>query len=112
MSERPSRGFAAAVQRFNRSPELVDFVRRTRERTLGDDEFVDHLSTARAGPPTAPPGNDSPPVLERQGEVVKRLGDGLMAAFGEASSAVEAAFRANEQIAASTSTSPPTSPTP
>jgi len=39
-----------------------------------------------------------PPILERRGEVVKRLGDGLMAAFGSASSAVEAAFVVNERI--------------
>jgi class 3 adenylate cyclase len=41
-----------------------------------------------------------PPVAERQGEVVKRLGDGLMAAFWDAQSAVEAAFAAQERIAA------------
>jgi adenylate cyclase len=40
-----------------------------------------------------------PPVTERQGEVVKRLGDGLMAAFWDAGSAVEAAFGARERIA-------------
>jgi adenylate cyclase len=40
-----------------------------------------------------------PPVLERQGEVVKRLGDGLMAAFWDAPSAVEAAFLAAERVA-------------
>jgi adenylate cyclase len=39
------------------------------------------------------------PVYERRGEVVKRLGDGLMAAFGDAPSAVEAAFAAHERIA-------------
>jgi len=33
-----------------------------------------------------------PPILARRGEVVKRLGDGLMAAFWDAPSAVEAAF--------------------
>jgi adenylate cyclase len=40
-----------------------------------------------------------PPVLERQGEVVKRLGDGLMAVLWNAPSAVEAAFEADERIA-------------
>ena len=40
-----------------------------------------------------------PPILERQGEVVKRLGDGLMAAFWDAPSAVEAAFAARERAA-------------
>ena len=40
-----------------------------------------------------------PPVLEREGEVVKRLGDGLMAAFWDATSAVEAAFAADDRIA-------------
>lgn len=40
-----------------------------------------------------------PPVLERQGEVVKRLGDGLMGAFWDAGNAVEAAFTAHEQTA-------------
>lgn len=33
-----------------------------------------------------------PPIRERRGEVVKRLGDGVMAAFWDAPSAVEAAF--------------------
>jgi adenylate cyclase len=40
-----------------------------------------------------------PPVAERQGEIVKRLGDGLMAAFWDAGSAAEAAFAAGERIA-------------
>jgi adenylate cyclase len=39
-----------------------------------------------------------PPVVERQGEVVKRLGDGLMAAFWDAQSAAEAAFVAQERL--------------
>lgn len=41
-----------------------------------------------------------PPVREHQGEVVKRLGDGLMAAFWDAESATAAAFAAHERIAA------------
>lgn len=41
-----------------------------------------------------------PPVTERQGEVVKRLGDGMMAALWDAQSAAEAAFAAHQQIAA------------
>jgi adenylate cyclase len=41
-----------------------------------------------------------PPVSERHGEIVKRLGDGLMAAFWDAGSAAEAAFDAHERIAA------------
>jgi adenylate cyclase len=40
-----------------------------------------------------------PPVLDRRGEVVKRLGDGLMAAFGDAESAVEAALDARDRAA-------------
>jgi adenylate cyclase len=167
--ERPSRRWAAAVQRFNRNPRLVGFARQTRERTMGDDELIDHLSTARGRPSdlaarqlVALRGEDpgflgelgltalqawqrlaesqdrgrgkvdvailftdlvgfsswaleagdrsavrllrevgeaiEPPVLERQGEVVKRLGDGLMAAFWDAPRAVEAAFDANERV--------------
>lgn len=170
MSEKPSRRWAAAAQRFNRNPRLVGFARRTRERTLGDDDHIDHLSTARGRPSDLAarqlvnlrgdePGfvgelgltalqawqrlaesqdrgrgkvnvailftdlvgfsnwaleaGDraairllrqvseaiEPPVLERQGEVVKRLGDGLMAAFWDAPCAVEAAFAASERIA-------------
>lgn len=38
-----------------------------------------------------------PPMIERRGEVVKRLGDGLMAVFWDASSAIEAAFAAGER---------------
>jgi adenylate cyclase len=40
-----------------------------------------------------------PPIVERHGEVVKRLGDGLMAAFWDAPSAVEAAFVIDDRIA-------------
>jgi adenylate cyclase len=39
-----------------------------------------------------------PPIVEHRGEVVKRLGDGLMAAFWDAPSAVDAAFVAGERI--------------
>jgi|SRR6476646_1562260 len=170
MSEKPGRRWAAAAQRFNRNPKLVGFARQTRERTLGDDELIDHLSTARGRPSdlaarqlvslrgdrpgfvgelgltalqawqrlaesqdrgrgkvdvailfTDLVGFSSwaleagdraalqllrevgeaiePPMLERQGEVVKRLGDGLMAAFWDAPRAVEAAFAAVERLA-------------
>jgi adenylate cyclase len=44
-------------------------------------------------------GAIEPPILERRGEVVNRLGDGLMAASWDASSATEAAFDACERIA-------------
>jgi adenylate cyclase len=40
-----------------------------------------------------------PPILTRRGEVVKRLGDGLMAVFRDASSATEAAFDACDRVA-------------
>jgi adenylate cyclase len=43
-----------------------------------------------------------PPVAEHHGEVVKRLGDGLMAAFWDAPGAVEAAFAADERVGAVT----------
>ena len=39
-----------------------------------------------------------PPILARRGEVVKRLGDGLMAAFWDAPSATAAAFEAHERV--------------
>ncbi len=39
-----------------------------------------------------------PPVLERNGEVVKRLGDGMMAVFGTAQDGVEAVFEARERL--------------
>jgi adenylate cyclase len=38
-----------------------------------------------------------PLILDRDGEVVKRLGDGLMAVFRDAPSAIEAAFDAHER---------------
>ena len=175
MSDAPkepaARRFARAARRLNRHPKLVASARQTRERAMGDDEFVDLLSTARGRPADlaarqlvayrgAEPGflgelgltalqawqrfSEShdrgrgrvdvailftdrdgfsswaleagdqlaiellrefteavePPVLERRGEVVKRLGDGVMAAFWDAGSATEAAFAANERIAA------------
>jgi adenylate cyclase len=40
-----------------------------------------------------------PPILTRRGQVVKRLGDGLMAVFRDARSATEAAFDASERAA-------------
>lgn len=39
-----------------------------------------------------------PSIVSRRGEVVKRLGDGLMAAFWDAASAAEAAFEAHERV--------------
>jgi adenylate cyclase len=163
--------FAKAVRRLNRHPKLVSSARQTRERTMGDDEFVDRLSTARGRPAdlaarqlVAARGEEhgflgelgltalqawqrfsesqdrgrgkvdvailftdlvgfsswaleagdqlaiellrefseavEPPIAERRGEVVKRLGDGVMAAFWDAASATEAAFAAVERTAA------------
>jgi adenylate cyclase len=43
-------------------------------------------------------GAIEPPILTRGGEVVKRLGDGLMAVFRDATSATEAAFAAHDRI--------------
>lgn len=40
-----------------------------------------------------------PPIAEHQGEVVKRLGDGLMAAFWDAPGAAAAALAAHERVA-------------
>ncbi|HYG97244.1 MAG TPA: adenylate/guanylate cyclase domain-containing protein [Solirubrobacterales bacterium] len=40
-----------------------------------------------------------PPIVERRGEVVKRLGDGLMAAFGSGADAFEAALAFNRGVA-------------
>lgn len=174
MSEPPKEPWAkrtaAAARRLNRHPKLVASARQVREQALGDDEFVDMLSTARGRPAdlaarqlvasrAAEPGvlgelgltalqawqrlserqdrgrgkvdvailftdlvgfsswaleagdrqavrllRDfgkavEPPILERRGEVVKRLGDGLMGAFWDAGNAVEAAFVAHEQAA-------------
>ncbi len=162
--------FVEAARRFNRHPKLLRATRQTRERALGDDGFVDRLSTARGRPAdlaarqlvelrgdapgvlgelgmsavqawqrlaesqdrgrgkvdvailfTDLVGFSSwaleagdraairllrevseaiePPIVERRGEVVKRLGDGLMAAFWDAASATEAAFAASERTA-------------
>jgi adenylate cyclase len=44
-------------------------------------------------------GAIEPPIFERRGEIVKRLGDGLMAAFRDAQAATEAAFDARERVA-------------
>jgi len=41
-----------------------------------------------------------PPIVRRRGDVVKRLGDGLMAVFWDAPGAVEAAFSAARRVAA------------
>ncbi len=44
-------------------------------------------------------GAIEPPILERRGEIVKRLGDGLMAAFRDAQTATEAALDAHDRAA-------------
>jgi adenylate cyclase len=168
--ERRGKRLIEAVRQFNRHPKLVQATKRTRERAMGDDEFVDLLSTARGRPAdlaaqqlvtargdtpgilgelgltalqawqrlsesqdrghgkvdvailftdlvgfsswALEAGDRSairllrefteavePPILERRGEVVKRLGDGVMAAFWDAPSATEAAFAAAERTA-------------
>ncbi|HSC21175.1 MAG TPA: adenylate/guanylate cyclase domain-containing protein [Solirubrobacterales bacterium] len=169
--DKPTRRFVAAARKLNRQPKLLGAARGARERLLGDEALVDHLSTARGRPADlaaqqlvelrgdAPgilgelgltalqawqrlaesqdrgrgkvdvailftdlvgfsswaleAGDEpalrllrevaaaiEPPVSERRGEVVKRLGDGLMAAFWDAPSAAGAAFAAQERIAA------------
>ena len=168
-NEKPGQRLLAAARRFNRHPRLLERVRRARERALGDEQMIDHLSTARGRPAdlaarqlvafrgekhgvlgelgltalqawqrlaesqdrgrgkvevailfTDLVGFSSwaleagdraairllrevseaiePPIAEQQGEVVKRLGDGLMAAFWNAPSATAAAFAAHERI--------------
>jgi adenylate cyclase len=163
--------FVDAARQLNRHPRLVGAAKRTRERLMGDDQFVDRLSTARGRPSdlaarqlvalrsdtpgvvgelgltalqawqtlaesqgrgrgavdvaimftdlvgfsswSLEAGDEltirllraiseaiEPPIVERRGEVVKRLGDGLMAAFWDASSAMEAACEASERAAA------------
>jgi adenylate cyclase len=169
--ESAAKRFATAARRLNRHPTLVSSARQTRERAMGDDEFVDRLSTARGRPAdlaarqlVAVRGAEhgvlgelgltalqtwqrfserqdrgrgkvevailftdlvgfsswaleagdqlavellrefaeavEPPILERRGEVVNRLGDGVMAAFWDAAGATEAAFAAHERTAA------------
>ncbi|HET9591451.1 MAG TPA: adenylate/guanylate cyclase domain-containing protein [Solirubrobacterales bacterium] len=169
--EKSPQRFLAAARRLNRQPKLLRAARQTRERMLGDEALVDHLSTARGRPSDlaaqqlvelrgdAPgvlgelgltalqawqrlaerqdrgrgkvdiailftdlvgfsswaleAGDEpalrllrevaaaiEPPVSEHHGEVVKRLGDGMMAAFWDAPSATEAAFAAQERIVA------------
>ncbi len=164
-SQRRSARALAAARRLNRHPRLLAAAKHTRERWLGDEHFVDRLSTARGRPADLAarelaalradsPGvlgelglsalqawqalserqgrgrgelevailftdlvgfsswaleaGDAraiallrevseaiePPIERRRGEIVKRLGDGLMAVFWDASGAVEAAFAA------------------
>jgi adenylate cyclase len=170
-SARRAQRLVEAARRINHHPRLLGAARQTRERALGDDRFVDLLSTARGRPSdlaarqlvtlrgdrhgvlgelgltalqtwqrlaesqdrgrgkvdvailfTDLVGFSSwalevgdraairllrqvtemiePPIVAQQGEVVKRLGDGLMAAFWDAPHAVEAAFAAAEGIGA------------
>jgi adenylate cyclase len=175
MDEAPRpRRIERLVQRarsVNRNPALVDGARRVRERTVGGEQAMDRLATARGRPSDvalrelaalrsdAPgllgevgltalgawqrlsesqgrgrgevdvavlftdlvgfstwaleAGDDvaiallrevsdavEPPIAQHGGEVVKRLGDGLMGAFGDAHGAVEAAFDARERVSA------------
>lgn len=57
----------------------------------GDEQAIELLRAVAAAV--------EPPVLARRGEVVKRLGDGLMAAFWDARSAAEAAFEGQRRTA-------------
>jgi adenylate cyclase len=162
---------AAAARRLNSHPRLLAAAKSTRERWLGDEHFVDRMSTARGRPAdlaarelaalradapgllgelgltalqawqalserqgrgrgelevailfTDLAGFSSwaldagdgpaiallrelsealePPIVRRRGEVVKRLGDGLMAVFADAPGAVAAAFAAARRVAA------------
>jgi adenylate cyclase len=162
-------GMFESARRLNRHPRLLAGVRSSRERALGDDEFVARLSSRRGRPAdlaarrlvelrgdehgllgelglsaiqawqrlserqdrgrgkvdvailftdlvgfsswALEAGDRSairllgevgeaiePPILDRHGEVVKRLGDGLMAAFWDPSGAAEAAFEASRRI--------------
>jgi class 3 adenylate cyclase len=176
MSESPEqetrgRRFLETARRFNRNPKLLAAVRRSRERALGDEEFVAHLSAARGRPADVAArqvvvlGGDErgllgeigltaaqawqrlaerqdrgrgkvdvavmftdlvgfsswaldagdraairllgevadaiePPIASHRGEVVKRLGDGLMAAFWSVDGAAAAAFEGCERAAA------------
>ena len=68
--------------------DLVDF--STWALEAGDDAAITLLGEVSEA--------IEPPILRRRGEVVKRLGDGLMAAFWDASSATEAAFEASERL--------------
>ena len=167
----PAKRLIESTRQLNRHPRLVGPAKRARERVLGDEQFVDRLSTARgrsadlaarelvalrSGTPGLlgelglaalqawqtfsegqgrgrgevdvavlftdlvgfsswalesgdEPAIDllravsdaiEPPMVERRGEIVKRLGDGLMAVFWDASSATEAAFAAGERASA------------
>ncbi|MDE3069220.1 MAG: adenylate/guanylate cyclase domain-containing protein, partial [Acidobacteriota bacterium] len=57
----------------------------------GDDQALRLLRAVSAA--------SEPPIARRGGRVVKRLGDGLMATFGYAADAVEAALEAGERVA-------------
>ena len=48
--ENAARRLAGTVCRLNRQPKLLQAARQTRERLLGDEALVDHLSTARGRP--------------------------------------------------------------
>jgi adenylate cyclase len=56
----------------------------------GDDLSLELLRTVA--------GAIEPPVGSRSGEVVKRLGDGMMAVFGDADQAAAAVFEARERL--------------
>lgn len=60
--------------------------------TAGDELAVELLREVSAA--------IEPPILARRGQVVKRLGDGLMAVFRDAAGACDAAFGARERVAA------------
>jgi adenylate cyclase len=68
--------------------DLVEFSRWALE--AGDEAALDLLRDVGEA--------IEPPVEEKGGEVVKRLGDGMMAVFDEPQAAVEAVFEANRRL--------------
>jgi len=72
--------------------DLVDFSRWSLE--AGDRATIEMLREFTAAA--------EPPIQARRGEVVKRLGDGLMAVFWDAGEAADAAFSVCERVGAIT----------
>ncbi len=95
-----------ALQVWQAALERVGQGRGTREMTVLFTDLVGYSDFALAA------GDEAtvellrevaraiePPVVERGGHVVKRMGDGMMAVFGRPDNALEAAFAAQDALA-------------
>ena len=94
--EAPGR-LSRLLQRIDSDPRLVKLLRLGRSRLPGDERYGDPLSLT--GDQAREVGSVvEPEICSRGGEIVKRLGDGLMAVFEDSGRAIEAAHASAQAL--------------